>query len=189
MRRMIGRPARALLPLALGACALAGDAERAAALAVAIVTARLCSLCAGAAFYAASGGIVSEARLRGNYLLALLLGALGAAGAVFACGRLGIPGVGFYLSLAGAAIMLSELLSERLYALTDKLSGPLCDTIVAALAGVGVVASRGEDRILFYYALGALGACLVACLGIGQRPAAANRGRSAAPASACPSNC
>lgn len=171
MRKMIGRPARALLPVALGACALLGHGERAAALALAIIIARLCSLGAGSAFYAASGTIVSESRLRGNFMLALIMGLLGAAGAYFLCMHLKFPKMDFYgidpfLALAGSAIMLSELFSERLYALTDKLSGPLCDAITAALLLVGMVASRGDNRILFYFMLAALGACGIACFGI-----------------------
>ncbi len=172
MRRSIGRPARALLPLALGALVLTGDGARAAALALSILAARLFSLGAEAAFQAATGKLVNEARLRGNFLTALLLALAGGAVSVWVLLRLNgakldLPEIGGWMALSGAAIMLAELFSARLYALTDKLSAPLCDALVALLTAAGLVTSRGDDRILFFSVLAALMACLVAVLGIG----------------------
>lgn len=172
MRRSIGRPARALLPLALGALVLTGDGARAAALALSILAARLFSLGAEAAFQAATGKLVSEARLRGNFLTALLLALAGGAVSVWVLLRLNalvpdLPEIGLWMALSGATIMLAELFSARLYALTDRLSAPLCDALVSLFAAAGLVASRGDDRILFFFMLAALIACLVAVLGIG----------------------
>ncbi len=172
MRRSIGRPARALLPLALGALVIAGDGARAAALALSILAARLFSLGAEAAFQAASGKVVSEARLRGNFLTALILALFGGAVSAWFLPGLGarsidLPDVSLWMALSGAMVMLTELVSGRLYALTDKMSAPLCDALVAVLVAAGLVASRGNDRILFFFTLSALGACLIAGFGIG----------------------
>jgi hypothetical protein len=172
MKKSIGRPARALLPLALGALVHTGDGARAAALAFSILAAQLFSLGAGAAFQAASGKLVSEARLRGNFLTSLILALAGGGLTAWALPKLhplwlGFPEVSLWMALSGAMVMLTELFSNRLYALTDKLSAPFCDALTAALVAAGLISSRGDDQILFWFTLAALAASLVVGFGIG----------------------
>lgn len=167
MRRSIGRPARALLPLILGALCLGPHGPRAAALALSILSAQLFSLGAAAAFQAAAGKIVREARLRGNFLAAIFLALLGGAASAWALFSLKLPGIGLWMALSGGLIMLTELFSNRLYALTDKLSAPFCDGLTAALTAAGLAASRGDEGILFFFTLAALLACAAAAFGIG----------------------
>ncbi|MGI6239890.1 MAG: hypothetical protein ACOYI5_09740 [Christensenellales bacterium] len=172
MRRMIGRPARALLPLALGGCAFALGADRVAGFALAILAAQLFSLCAGAALYAASGAVVSEARLRGNFILAAALGFIGAIAATAFFYYIPLPirhlgAVDPFTARAGGCVMLAALFADRLYTMPDRLSAPMCDAITATLVAAGLVASRGDSRILFFFSLAAMLACAVAAIGIG----------------------
>lgn len=172
MRRSIGRPARALLPLALGALIIAGNGSRAAALGWSIIVARLFSLGVGPAFQAIGGKIVSEARLRGNFFTATIVALGGGSAAVYVLTHVSIPlfhisPISLWMALSGTMVMLTELFSERLYALTDKLSAPFCDAITIVLVTTGLVSSRGDDQILFWFALAAFCACLVAAFGIG----------------------
>ncbi len=171
MRSTIGRPARALLPLALGALIYLGDGTRVAGFALSLLVARLFSLGAAAAFQSASGRVIREARLRGNFLIALALALVGGAVAIWVLAFLKLPfglaNIDRRIALSGAIIMLTELFSNRLYALTDQLSAPLCDALVAMLVATGFIASRGDNQILLFFSLASLGVCLITALSIG----------------------
>lgn len=148
MNKMISRPARGVLPLALTGCILFRPffTDKALLLMAALLLARICSLCAGAAFRIASGSVVNTARLRGNLLTAFIMALVGGAVSVVLC-SVGIP----YLSvislpfaLAGALINIAQLCSDRLYAAYDSFSPHVFDIIIAAFAAAGLLISEGS---------------------------------------------
>lgn len=150
MKHRISRPSRALLPLAMAACALAGNAPRVAALAFCLMLSRGLALNGAGALRAAAGSIVNGARLRGNFLLALALHLLGGAATVILCG---CPGVGalaqgeLWLPLAGALLSLATLFSDRL-SLLDNVSGPIFDVLLALFTATGLLISRMDGFLL-----------------------------------------
>lgn len=150
MKRLIGRPGRFFLPLALGLCAAFGI-DRAAGLMAAILAARLCSLCAGSALRGASSRVVNGLRLTGNYYLAVALG-LGGWGVSMILWLLpaspffGI--IGADVAMAGGLIMLSQLAADGLYTLPDALSGGACDGIIALFSATGLIVSEENSALL-----------------------------------------
>ncbi len=152
MKNLISRPARGLLPLALAACALIipESGSRAAMLTAALMLARLCSLCAGAAFRITAGEVVNTARLRGNFLTALTLTLIGGAACITLC-SVGIPVfsvIDVRYAIAGVLLNISQLCSDRLYAAYDSFSPPLYDVITAALAAAGLLISSGDEWMM-----------------------------------------
>lgn len=148
MTRMLSRPSRAALPVALAACALLmpGTAQRALYLAAAVLLARGCSLCAGGALRAAAGTVINASRLRGNFLTAIITAVLGGAASVALCvgGAAYLRDIGGGAALAGALINLAQLFCDRLWASGDRVSPPMYDAVTAALTTVGLLIS-GRD--------------------------------------------
>jgi len=156
MNRILGRPGRLLLPLAIAACHALG-CEKAAGLMLAIIASRLLSLCAGAALRRASTRVVSGARLTGNYYLALIMSVIG--GGV-TCLLAGKTGYGMETALAGALINLAQTASDGLYAIPDSISGNACDALIALFAAAGLMVS-GDNNLLL---ICACGICLIAAV-------------------------
>jgi len=153
MNRIISRPARGLLSLALAVCTvfIPGAGERALRLMAAVLLARLLSLCAGSAFRAAAGSVINSARLRGNFLTALICTIAGGLLTTVLCTITGIhflSGIGIYTAAAGALINIAQLCCDRLYAAFDNFSPPLYDIIIAALAAAALLISASDAWLL-----------------------------------------
>lgn len=152
MKNLISRPARGLLPVLAAVCTLLlpSSGSRAVLLIAAVMLARLCSLCAGAAFRIAAGEVVNTARLRGNFLTSMAVTFIGSALSVVLC-SLDIPvlsDIGVWFALAGALINCAQLCSDRLYASYDNFSPPLFDGITAVLAAVGLLICAGDEWLM-----------------------------------------
>lgn len=152
MTRMLSRPSRAALPMALAVCALfmPGTAQRALNLAAAVLLARGCSLCAGGALRAAAGTVVNDSRLRGNFLTAIIMAVFGGAASVALCagGAAYFRDIGAGTALAGALINLAQLFCDRLWSSGDRVSPPMYDGVTAALAAVGLLISGRDSWLL-----------------------------------------
>lgn len=151
MNRLIGRPGRLLLPAAIGLCAAAGAGERAAALALAVIITRICSLCAGEALRAAAARTVNSARMNGNFYLALIMGALGGAPAWIICRAPFSPICGHIppeALLAGMAVNIAQLAADGIYILPDAKSGGAADAIIALFTAAGLLVSGGNGYLL-----------------------------------------
>lgn len=140
MNRLLCRPSRAFLPLAISLCALTGDAERAAGLFLGWMLTRACSLSASSAFRTAASGIVNPARLQGCFLLSGGMTVLG--GIISALIGTKLLAVPCDLAIAGAAAELGILASERLSADRERSSSFGADLLLAILAAVGLLLSR-----------------------------------------------
>ena len=160
MKRMLGRPGRLLLPMALAVCAAFSDAEKAAWLATAIICTRFYSLCAGAALRKAATRIVSASRLNGNYYLALVLGLWSAGFAFFILTPEGSDIM--KIGLAGGLITTAQIASEGLYSIPDPISGLACDALIALYAAAGLMISKGNHMLL----IASCGVCLVAAVAL-----------------------
>ena len=148
MNRLISRPARLMLPMGLAICQLAAG-EKSAALAAAILAARLCGLCAGGALRAAAARLTSAARLTGNYIFALGLQCLGCAAATLIWTLPGAPLAGQIpagTALAGALIALALTAGDGIYSIPAPGSGAVCDALIALLAAAGVLMA-GTDEL------------------------------------------
>ena len=148
MNKMISRPARGVLPIALAGCILFRPDFRDSALLLmaGVLLARLCSLCAGAAFRITSGEVVNTARLRGNLLTAFIMALIGGAVSVV-LRAVGVPFLSvipLQFAISGALINISQLCSDRLYAAYDNFSPHLYDIIIAAFAAAGMLISDGS---------------------------------------------
>lgn len=159
MTRLIGRPTRFLLPALL---ALAGAND----IAFAIIAAQLCTLCVGGALRRAAGRVVSAARFRGNYALALPLAAIGGAAAAY--GLVNFHNIDFAAALGGALIAFAEVCADRLYATSDIASAAVCDVVTALIAGAG--AFLGDTAFIVGSATAAVISLAVSLLIGGIRP-------------------
>ena len=166
MNRLIGRPGRLLLPAAIGLCAAFGAGERAAALTLAIIITRICSLCAGEALRAVAARTVNSARMNGNFYLALIMGALGGATACALCLAPFSPICGHIppeALLAGMAVNIAQLAADGIYILPDAKSGGAADAIIALFTAAGLLVS-GENGFLL---AAAEAVCMLAVLAAG----------------------
>lgn len=138
--------------MALAACTLfvPHTARRALYLAVAVLLARGCSLCAGGALRAAAGTVVNDSRLRGNFLTAIIMAIFGGAASVALCAE-GAPffrNIGVNTALAGGLINLAELFCDRLWASGDRASPPMYDGLTAALSAAGLLIAGRDGWLL-----------------------------------------
>ena len=151
-RHIISRPARALLPAALAVCSLFIPviSRLSLRLMMAILMSRLFSLASGAAFRITAGSVVNDARLRGNFITALISAAVGGAISVTVC-LLPIPYIsciGMWMAITGALINIAQLCCDRFYAAFDSFSPSLFDIIIAALTIAGLLMSEGVAWLL-----------------------------------------
>ena len=170
MGRMISRPARAALPLAMAVCALLvpGAAQRALDFFAALMLARGLSLASGGALRAAAGAVVRASRMRGNLLTAAVMAILGGAAAMIICmfdipclGRLGL-----WTGLAGAAVNMSQIISDRMYASDDRNSAAAYDIVIAALTTVGLMVSATDEWLMGVLTLSTTAAGLLLLSGL-----------------------
>jgi hypothetical protein len=165
MNRIIGRPGRLLMPAAIALCALAGAEARAAALALAIIVARICSLCGGEGLRAAAARVVNGPRLNGNFYLALAMGVLGGilATALWLAPASPMHGViPPETAVTGALIMLAQLAADGIYAMPDAKSGGAGDAIIALFTAAGLLISGGNGALM----VAAGGICALAVMGL-----------------------
>lgn len=161
-KRLISRPARAFFPALTAVYAALFPANAGAALELwaAVLLARACSLCAGAALRRASGAVINDARLRGNFLTAFLLMLAGGAGAVLL--SMNFLPIAFWTACAGALINGAQLCCDRLYASPDAFSPGLYDALIALMAVSGLMMSGSGGLLLPLLCLpAALAGCML----------------------------
>ena len=170
MRRMISRPARAVLPLAMAICAVLvpGAAQRALDFFAALMLARGLSLAAGGALRAAAGAVVRASRMRGNLLTAAVTAILGGAAAMIIC-MFDIPYMGrrgLWVGFAGAAVNMSQVIADRMYASDDRNSAAAYDMVIAALTTVGLMVSGTDEWLMALLTLSTTAAGLLLLSGL-----------------------